>query len=211
MQANTLELVFVLDRSASMFGLEAVTVKHFNSMIEKQKQYPLKCIVTTVLFDTVCETVHDSVEVKDMYPLKKAQFEPHGHTALMDAIGGSIEHINRIHQQEHRNDFSAQTVFVIITDGMENASKKYDIDTVRKLIEDQTENNGWKFLFLGANMNALAMAQELGISDTNAVTYINDFQGILLNYEAVSRAIMEYRETGNISSSWKETIVQCVD
>lgn len=211
MQETGVELVFILDRSASMFGLEEVTVEHFNSMIEKQKKCHGECVVTTVLFDTVCETVHDGVNLKNMEPLEVSRFEPQGHTALMDAIGESIERVKLIHRCESGKEPPLQTIFVIITDGMENASKKYDADTVRVLIEEQTEKQGWRFLFLGANMDALSMACEIGIDVANAVTYVNDYHGIILNYEAVSNAIMEYRETGIISPAWKNKIAQCFD
>ena len=129
----------------------------------------------------------------------------------MDAIGESIERVKLIHRCESGKEPPLQTVFVIITDGMENASKKYDADTVRVLIEEQTEKQGWRFLFLGANMDALSMACEIGIDVANAVTYVNDYHGIILNYEAVSNAIMEYRETGIISPAWKNKIAQCFD
>lgn len=211
MQKTDVELIFVLDRSASMFGLEKATVEHFNSMIEKQRQYPGDCIVTTVLFDTVFETIHDGEELKNMRTLEVSQFVPQGHTALMDAIGGCIERVKLVHRPDPGKVHPLQTIFVIITDGMENASMKYDADMVKELIVEQTEKSDWRFLFLGANMDALSIAREIGIDDTNAVTYVNDFQGIALSYEAVSNAIMEYRETGKISPSWKRKILQCFE
>lgn len=206
MQKVGLELVFVLDRSASMAGLERDTVDSFNAMITQQKGLEGGCVVTTVLFDTFFQVLHDRVPLKDMVPLTVSEFVVQGHTALLDAVGSSIERIKAARGFACGAEAPGQTLFVIITDGMENASCRYDTESVRGLIQQQRKRENWRFLFLGAGIDAVSAAREIGIDRRNAVTFVNDDQGVALSYEAVSKAIQEYRQKGTVSSSWKYSI-----
>lgn len=204
MQKIGLELVFLLDRSASMIGLEKATVEHFNALIEKQKQLPGECIVSTVLFDTSHQTIHDRIRLKEMQPMQLRQYETQGHTALYDAIGMTVDRIKAI--QQKTPELPEQTMFVIITDGMENASKQYDGERVKNTVAEQKRTRNWKFLFLGANVDAVSMAREIGIDADQTVTYVNDDRGIKLNYEAVGIAIEQYRRCRRVLPSWSDTI-----
>ena len=157
------EIVFLLDRSGSMSGLESDTIGGFNAMIEKQKREPGKALVSTVLFDTACEVVHDRVDLRRLPPLTDREYSVRGCTALLDAIGGAIHHIGLIHKYARRADVPDRTLFVITTDGMENASRFYDTATVRRMIQRQKSRYGWEFLFLGANIDAVKTAGQFGI------------------------------------------------
>lgn len=206
MQIMRLELIFILDRSASMMGLEQKTVDSFNAMITQQKKMPGECVVTTVLFDSECEILHDRAALQNMQPMTTGEFTVRGHTALLDTVGRSVERIQAIHNFMSKDSIPEQTMVVIMTDGMENASCWFDTETVKSLVRRQIEQKNWKFLFLGANMDALSVAPEIGIEREYAVTFISDGKGVALSYEAVSQAIREYRETGKISSCWRVEI-----
>ena len=193
MKNNTTELVFILDRSGSMAGLEADTIGGFNAMIEKQKKEEGKCFVSTVLFDNVSEVLHDRVELKDIRPMTDSEYTVRGCTALLDAIGGAIHHIGNIHKYARREDVPEHTMFVITTDGMENASRKYGSDKVKEMIERQKKEHGWEFLFIGANIDAVETAAKFGIGEDRAVNYNADGEGTKILYETVSNAVHNVR------------------
>ena len=189
MRKNLTEIVFILDRSGSMSGLEQDTIGGFNSMINQQKNADGEALVSTILFDNVSEVLHDRINVKDIQPLTDHDYMVRGCTALLDAIGGAIHHIGNIHKYARREDIPEHTMFVITTDGMENASRYYSSNKVKQMIERQKIKYGWEFLFLGANIDAGKEAEKIGIERNRSVTYENDHDGVALNYEAVGRAV----------------------
>ena len=203
---NITELVFILDRSGSMNGFEADTIGGFNSLIEKQKQQEGKCYVSTVLFDDACEVLHDRIELAKIRPMTTSDYTVRGCTALLDAIGGAVKHIGNIHKYARREDVPEHTMFVITTDGLENASRKYDSDTVKKMIERQKEKYGWEFLFLGANIDAVETARTFGIAEDRAVTYHQDSVGTRKNFDAVSETVCCMRASMPIAKNWKRDI-----
>ena len=206
MRNNLTEIVFILDRSGSMSGLEADTIGGFNSMIEKQKKQDGEALISTVLFDNASEVIHDRVNVRDIKPMTDKDYTVRGCTALLDAIGGAIHHIGNIHKYARTEDVPEHTLLVITTDGMENASRRYDSETVKKMIEKQKERYGWEFLFLGANIDAVETARHFGIGADRAVNYHSDSRGTKLNYEVVSEAICAVRCSSPLSQDWKKRI-----
>ena len=200
------ELVFILDRSGSMSGLEADTIGGFNSMIEKQKKEEGEALVSTVLFDTTCEVIHDRLSLDRVPRMTEKEYFPRGCTALLDAVGGAIHHIGNVHKYARREDVPEKTLFVITTDGCENASRQYDYEKVRGMIQRQKEKYGWEFLFLGANIDAAAEAKRFGISADRAVDYKCDKEGTALNYEVISEAVCSVRACRPLSASWKKRI-----
>ena len=206
MRKNLTEIVFILDRSGSMSGLEADTIGGFNSMIEKQRKADGEALISTVLFDNTSEVIHDRVNVRDIKPMTDKDYTVRGCTALLDAIGGAIHHIGNVHKYARAEDVPEHTMFVITTDGMENASRRYDSDKVKKMIERQKEKYGWEFLFLGANIDAVETARHFGISEDRAVNYHSDSEGTQLNYEVVSEAICAVRASAPLSADWKRRI-----
>ena len=206
MRKNLTEIVFILDRSGSMSGLEADTIGGFNSMIEKQKKAEGEALISTVLFDNTSEVIHDRVSVQNIKPITNEDYTVRGCTALLDAIGGAIHHIGNVHKYARAEDVPEHTMFVITTDGMENASRKYDSEKVKKMIERQKEKYGWEFLFLGANIDAVETARHFGISEDRAVNYHSDSEGTQLNYEVVSEAICAVRCSAPLSADWKKRI-----
>jgi uncharacterized protein YegL len=192
MENNITELVFILDRSGSMAGLESDTIGGFNSMIEKQKKESGRAMVTTVLFDNSYELLHDRVDLKNISPMTQKDYWVRGSTALVDAIGRTIDHISDIHKYIRPEDVPERTVFVITTDGMENASHTYSADRVRGMIEKK-RGEGWEFIFLGANIDAAAEAARFGISASRAARYEPDCAGTALNYEVVSETVAKMR------------------
>ena len=191
MRKNLTEIVFILDRSGSMNGLERDTIGGFNSMIEQQKKTEGEALISTVLFDNVSE-------VRD--------YTVRGCTALLDAIGGAIHHIGNVHKYARPEDVPEHTMFVITTDGMENASRRYDSEKVKQMIERQKAKYGWEFLFLGANIDAVETASQFGIGADRAVNYQCDSEGTALNYEVVSEAISSVRCSAPLSADWKKRI-----
>ena len=183
------ELVFILDRSGSMSGLEKDTIGGFNSMIEKQKKAAGEALVSTVLFDTESVVIHDRLPLDRVPRMTEKEYFTRGCIALLDAVGGAIHHIGNIHKYARKEDVPEKTMFIITTDGYENASKRYDYEKVRKMIERQKEKYGWEFLFLGANIDAAAEARRFGISADRAVNYKCDEAGTALNYEVISEAV----------------------
>ena len=206
MKNNITELVFILDRSGSMAGLESDTIGGFNAMIEKQKKIDGKCFVSTVLFDNVSEVLHDRVDLAAIQPMTDKDYTVGGCTALIDAIGGAIHHIGNIHKYARPEDVPEHTVFVITTDGMENASHRYTADKVKSMVQRQTEKFGWEFLFLGANIDAVETASNIGIAKDRAVNYHSDKEGTALNYSVMSDAIETVRCAKPLTADWKAEI-----
>ncbi len=206
MKKDLTELVFILDRSGSMSGLEADTIGGFNSMIEKQKREAGKCLVSTVLFDHESLVLHDRVSISEVEPLTERDYVVRGSTALIDAIGDAIHHIGNVHKYARREDVPERTVFIITTDGMENSSHRYTSDGVKAMVESQKKNHDWEFLFLGANIDAVETAKRFGIGSDRAVNYHSDGEGTALNYEVMSDAISTVRHNAPLSASWKARI-----
>ena len=206
MRKNLTELVFILDRSGSMAGLELDTIGGFNSMIAKQKREAGEAVISTVLFDNSSEVIHDRVDIQKIEPMTEKQYYVRGCTALLDAIGGAIHHIGNVHKYARDEDRPEHTLFIITTDGMENASHKYSSDRVKLMIERQKAKYGWEFLFLGANIDAVETAGNFGIDADRAVNYHCDSEGTALNYEVLSEAICSVRCSRPIEPKWKERI-----
>ena len=206
MKNNITELVFILDRSGSMAGLESDTIGGFNAMIAKQKKEDGECYISTVLFDNVSEVLHDRVKLSDIKPMTDKEYTVKGCTALIDALGGAIHHIGNIHKYARPEDVPEHTMFVITTDGMENASQRYTSDQVKKMIERQKEKYGWEFLFIGANIDAVETAQRYGISSDRAVNYNADSEGTGILYESVACAVSNVRKCASLDSSWKDNL-----
>ena len=200
------ELVFILDRSGSMYGLEQDTIGGFNSMLAKQKTDSSEAYVTTVLFDHRILTLHDRLPLQEVRPMTDADYTIGGSTALLDAVGSTIKHIARIHKYAHPDHKPDKTLFVIITDGMENASRRYTYDMVKSLITHEQEKYGWEFLFLGANIDAAAEGARFGIAPDRAVTYKSDVEGTQLNYEVLSETVSCLRAGAPIEAHWSERI-----
>lgn len=207
---NLTELVFILDRSGSMAGLEEDTIGGFNSMIAKQKDEEGECYVTTVLFDHEIDTLHDRKKLSEIAPLTDKDYTVRGCTALIDAIGITVNKIANIHKYARKEDVPATTMFVITTDGMENASKEYSSDKVKRMIEDK-KKDGWEFLFIGANIDAVETAKHFGISEDRAVNYHADKKGTSVVFNAVSKAVGCARACAPIRASWSEEIAEDYD
>ena len=189
MKKGLTELVFILDRSGSMSGLEADTIGGFNGLLEKQKAQEGEAFVSVVLFDDRTEVLYDRVDIKKVEPMNDRQYYVRGCTALLDALGGAVNHIKNVHRYAREEDVPEKTLFIITTDGMENASRRYSYDEVRRMIEHETDKYHWEFLFLGANMDAIKTAGRFGIRANRAVTYECDAVGTQLNYEVLSKAV----------------------
>ena len=209
MKKGLTEMVFILDRSGSMGGLEKDTIGGYNSMIEKQKKEEGEAYVSTVLFVNVQEVLCDRVPLDKVEKMTERDYYVRGCTALLDAIGGAIHHIGNIHKYAREEDVPEKTIFVITTDGLENASRRYSYRDVKEMIQRQEREYGWEFLFLGANIDVARESDRLGIRPDRAVRYVNDREGIELNYEAVGCAMSAMRsmsDTVRMDGSWKEKI-----
>ena len=206
MKKNLTELVFILDRSGSMAGLEGDTIGGFNAMIEKQKGEPGEALVSTVLFDHESEVIHDRVDIQRIEPMTRQQYYVRGCTALLDAVGGAIHHIGNVHKYAREEDRPEKTLFVITTDGMENASRKYTYDQLKTMIRRQQEKYGWEFIFLGANIDAAKEAARFGIREDRAANYHADSKGTAVIYEAVSEAVCSVRASKPMSADWKRKV-----
>lgn len=206
MKENRTELVFILDRSGSMHGLEGDTIGGFNSMLAEQKDGKGEVFVSTVLFDHESAVLHDRVSIDAVAPLTRADYVTRGSTALYDALGGAIHHIGNIHKYARREDVPARTLFVIITDGMENASRLYSRARVREMIERQRTQYGWEFLFLGANIDAEDAAEEIGIPKEFAVEHISDSKGTQVNFGSISKVIGSVRRCEAVPADWADDI-----
>ena len=203
---NTTELIFILDRSGSVAGLESDTIGGFNSMIKKQKNQDGKCYVSTVLFDDRIEVVHDRVELSSIKEMTGNDYYVRGCTALIDAIGLSIRHIANIHKYARPEDVPENTLFVITTDGMENASHQFSSDEVKRMIEKEKAKYGWEFIFIGANIDAVETAKQFGINSDRAVNYHADSKGTKVLYEAVSDAVCNVRCNAPMAANWSQNI-----
>ena len=206
MKNNVTEIVFILDKSGSMAGLESDTIGGFNSMIEKQKKQEGLCFVSTVLFDNESKVLHDRVKLTDIPKMTDRDYTVRGCTALIDAIGGAIHHIGNIHKYARPEDVPEHTMFVITTDGQENASHRYTSEEVKKMIEYRREKYGWEFLFIGANIDAVETAARYGIGADRAVNYNADGEGTHILYETVSKAVCNVRASAPLSTDWSEDI-----
>ena len=206
MKKNLTEMVFILDRSGSMAGLEADTIGGFNGMIERQKKEEGEALVSTVLFSNESTVIHDRADLRRIEPMTDRQYRVGGGTALIDAIGGAVRHIRNVHKYAREEDRPEHTVFVITTDGMENASRRYSSGEVKEMIRRQKEEYGWEFLFLGANIDAVETAAHFGIGHDRAVTFRNDARGQALNYAAVDEAVRCLRADAPLGAEWKAAI-----
>ena len=206
MKKNLTELVFILDRSGSMAGLERDTIGGFNSMIAKQRREPGEAYVSTILFDNVSEVLHDRVSLESVPKMTDRDYTVRGCTALIDAIGGAIKHIGNIHKYARPEDVPEHTMFIITTDGMENASRRFSSDEVKKMIERQKAEFGWEFLFIGANIDAVQTAAQFGIGHDRAVNYHADSQGTQVLYETLCAPISAMRSNKAIDADWGRDI-----
>jgi len=206
MKKNALELVFILDRSGSMSGLEKDTIGGFNSMLNKQKQLEGEVFVSTILFNSAVKVLHDRKKIHYVNPMTENDYLPCGSTALLDAVGSAIDHIGNIHKYARRSDVPEKTMFVIMTDGMENASHRYDSRRVKEMIRRQEEKYGWEFLFLGANIDAVETGASFGIRADRAVNFHCDEEGTALNYSVISDTVASVREYGCMPCEWKASI-----
>ena len=198
MKKGLTEIVFILDRSGSMSGLEADTIGGYNSLIAKQKKEEGEAYISTVLFDDMCEVLHDRVGIEKIEPMTDREYFVRGSTALLDAIGGAIHHIGNVHKYARDEDRPEKTLFIITTDGQENSSSKYTYEKVKHMVQRQKEKFGWEFLFLGANIDAIAEAGRFGIKADRAVNYHCDREGTAVNYESLSRAVSRVRRCNNV-------------
>lgn len=208
MRNDLTELVFILDRSGSMHGLEKDTIGGFNSVLERNKALPGDANITTILFDHRYTILHDRQPIRSVAPITERDYSPAGMTALLDAVGQAIRKIDNVMAHTAEDYRAGKVQFVIITDGMENASKEYSAQRVKQMIRDRQEKEGWDFLFLGANMDAIAVAEDMGIQADRAVTAMADAPGVSLQYEAVADANIRFRQTRERSSSWKRRVEQ---
>lgn len=194
MKKGLTEMVFILDRSGSMSGLEMDTIGGFNGMVNKQKEEEGEAILSCVLFDDVSEVIYDRIDVKKVEPMTKKQYYVRGCTALLDAVGGAIKHISNVHKYAREEDRPEKTIFVITTDGMENASRNFDYEKVKRLVEKMKKNYSWEFIFLGANIDAAETAASFGIDRNHAANYNCDSEGTKLNYDVLSCTISQMRQ-----------------
>ena len=206
MKKNLTEIVFILDRSGSMSGLEGDTIGGFNAMIEKQKREPGEALISTVLFDNENEVIHDRVDIQKIEPMTDKEYYVRGCTALLDAVGGAIHHIGNVHKYAREEDRPEKTLFVITTDGMENASRKYSYDRLKMMIERQKEKYGWEFIFLGANIDAAKEAARFGIDESRAANYHADSAGTAVIYEAMNDAVCNVRASRPMTADWKKNV-----
>lgn len=201
MNKNLTELVFILDESGSMYGLEKDTIGGFNSTIAKQKKEPGKCLVSTVCFATHQRVIHDRVNLKDIKDMTANDYRSSGSTALIDTIAKSIKHIKKVHKYIREEDRPNKTMFIITTDGMENASCEYSLKETKKMIED-CKNEGWEFIFLAANIDAYETAKDYGFDEDSTVNYVNDTKGNDIKFACVTEAISSVRTTGSLDRKW---------
>ena len=206
MNKDLTEIVFILDRSGSMAGLEDDTIGGFNAMVEKQKKEEGEALLSAVLFNQESTVLYDRVDVKKVEPMTDRQYRAGGCTALLDAIGGAVHHIAAVHKYAREEDRPGKTLFVITTDGLENASRIYSYAEVQRMVKHEQEKHGWEFLFLGANMDAIAAARSFGIRPDRAVRYRSDPTGTGLNFKVVSEAVSSVRRCREIRPDWSAPI-----
>jgi len=206
MKKDLTELIFILDRSGSMGGLESDTIGGYNAMLKRQMEAEGSAYITTVLFDDEYELLHDRINLKGVKPITEKEYFVRGTTALLDAVGKSIQKIVNVQRNTSDDEKAEKVLFVITTDGLENASREYSYTKVRAMIEKQKSRYGWEFIFLGANIDAVSEAEKFGIDSSRAAQFHNDKDGIELNYKVVSEAICELRSSKTISRDWKREI-----
>ncbi len=206
MKKKLTELVFILDKSGSMYELTQDTIGGFNSMIEKQKREIGEVLVTTILFNKQSNIVHDRIPIEEVEKLTEKEYVAAGGTALLDAVGSAVRHIDSIHKYARHEDIPERTLFVINTDGMENSSIHYSFGDIKKMIEDKKKKYGWEFLFLGANIDAAEVGADMGIHEDFTVKYTNDKVGAKLNYEVISNAVSQVRSRKRLDKKWKRDI-----
>jgi len=209
MEANFTELVFILDRSGSMGGMEKDTIGGFNSLLTKQRGEPGACRITTVLFDHKYEMLHDRIDIKAVGNITDREYYVRGSTALLDAIGKTIGKINNVRKNTAKEHRAGKVLFVITTDGLENASREFTIEKVKSLVERHKKKHGWEFIFLGANIDAIDVAGSFGIARNRTQDYINDSEGVALNYAVLSETVLAFRSSPRcaaISEDWGSKI-----
>lgn len=206
MKKDLTELVFILDRSGSMSGLESDTIGGYNAMLAKQQKEPGEAIITTVLFDDHYELLHDRINLRGIAPITDKEYYVRGNTALLDAVGKTINKIGNVQKHTAEEERAEYVIFVITTDGLENASCEFNYAKVRQMIEHQQSTHGWEFIFLGANIDAIATAERFGISKDRATNYHADSEGTSLNYEVISEAVSCVRASRSLDKNWKERI-----
>lgn len=206
MKKGLTELVFILDRSGSMGGLESDTIGGYNSLLDKQKREAGECTISTVLFDDAYELLHDRINIKGVAPISERDYFVRGSTALLDAIGRTIVTIGDALKNTDESERAERVMLVITTDGMENSSREYTYESVREMVKRQKEIYSWEFIFLGANIDAVKTAASVGISEDRAVDYCADSAGTLLNFAVMSDAVSNMRTGKGILSSWKQRI-----
>jgi hypothetical protein len=206
MKKDLVEMVFILDRSGSMAGLEKDTIGGFNSMINKQKKIPGEALVSTVLFDDAYEVLHNRKSIKEVPSLTHEEYFVRGSTAILDAIGRSLKKMISVYRRLKDEEKPEKTIFVITTDGMENASREFTSTQIKQMIEKQKEKYQWEFIFLGANIDAVRTARDFGIRKDRVANYHSDEQGTALNYDAISETISEFRVNHCINSNWNDEI-----
>ena len=206
MNSNLTEIVFILDRSGSMAGLEGDTIGGFNAFVEKQKKEEGEALLSAVLFSDRDQVIYDRVDIRKVEPMTEQQYRVGGCTALLDAIGGAVHHIGNVHKYAREEDRPAKTVFVITTDGMENASRRYSYDDVQRMVKHEQEKYGWEFLFLGADMDAISVAHSFGIRPDRAVRYAKDSIGTELNFRVLSDTVGCLRKGERIREEWSREI-----
>lgn len=206
MRKGLTELVFILDRSGSMQGLEKDTVGGYNSMLKRQEKEKGEVLISTVLFDDRIEVLHDRVPLEHISPMTEKEYYVRGCTALLDAVGGALHHIGNVHKYAREEDRPEKTMFIITTDGMENASRRYTYEKVKEMLERQKEKYRWEFLFLGANIDAVQVAGNFGICPDRAVTFHSDSEGTRLNYEVLGETVACYRQASALTPEWKKKI-----
>ncbi len=206
MKTNLTELVFILDKSGSMSGLEKDTIGGYNAMLEKQKALDGEALITTVLFDNNYELLHDRIDIRAVSPITETEYFVGGSTALLDAIGVTINKIANAHKHTAEDYRADKVLFVITTDGMENASREYDYGKIKAMVEGQKSEYGWEFIFLGANIDAIDVAGRFGIAPDRVQNYHADSKGTRLNFEVTAQAISSYRESGILEEDWGDKI-----
>ncbi|AGA67869.1 hypothetical protein Desdi_0321 [Desulfitobacterium dichloroeliminans LMG P-21439] len=206
MKKDLTELVFILDRSGSMSGLESDTIGGYNAMLAKQQKEPGEAIITTVLFDDRYELLHDRINLRGIAPITDKEYYVRGNTALLDAVGKTINKIGNVQKHTAEEERAEHVMFVITTDGLENASSEFNYAKVRRMIERQQSKHGWEFIFLGANIDAVATAERFGIGKDRATNYHADSEGTSLNYEVISEAVSCVRASRSLDKKWKERI-----
>lgn len=206
MKKDLTEVVFILDKSGSMSGLEKDTIGGFNSLIEKQRKEPGEAIVSTVLFSDNSTVIHNRMNIKEIPLLTSKEYYVSGCTALLDAVGNAINYINKKHNEANEDEVPEKTLFIITTDGLENASREFTYKKVKNLIENMKEQHKWEFIFLGANIDTVTEARKFGIDADNAVSYNCDVTGVELNYECLGEAISNVRTNKYLSKSWRANI-----